>query len=180
MSLNSVKLSGVVEEVNKEFYTLKVGRKSGKENLIRVWGNEEEVESGKRVSLIGELDCMVTGMWNTKMILGVKSTLMKYVSEENDTSRVFFSGQIMSKGTVKKTVKGESILILTLKINHHVFVPVVLWNHLAENVSQFCKAGDEVEIDGFLVSREYDTSLPDGSKYKGFTTEVSCFGLKRI
>lgn len=91
---------------------------------------------------------------------------------------IYLIGRLTNDPEMTKEENGKEIAIITLAVQRSYknedgiyetdFVPCVMWNAIADNVKEYCKAGDLVGIKGRLQSdpienedgtRSYDLKL---------------------
>ena len=79
-------------------------------------------------------------------------------------NRVVLVGRMTRDPELRRTANGVAVTNFTLALNRNFnsssgqqtdFIPCVVWNKAAENVSKFCSKGSLVGVDGRLQSRQY-------------------------
>lgn len=95
-------------------------------------------------------------------------------------NKVFLIGRLGGEPEPKQTKTGKSVLNVTLassefykdkdgnKQNRTEWHRVVLWERLAEIVSQYCHKGSQLFVEGSLQTREWE----DKNGNKRYTTEI--------
>ena len=69
--MNWIRISGAVSERHNSYVIIKSERKSGEENIIRVWDLPKEVSVGDNITVMGKLDTRRLGKTPlNKIILG--------------------------------------------------------------------------------------------------------------
>ena len=76
-------------------------------------------------------------------------------------NNVVLIGRLVRDPELRRTERGKAVVSFTLACNKQYnkeqtdFIPVVCWDKLAENVSQYVSKGNLVGVDGSLQSRSY-------------------------
>lgn len=92
-------------------------------------------------------------------------------------NHVVLIGRLTKDPEVRYTQSGTAVGTFTLAVDRRVqkdkpkeadFVPCVVWSKTAEVVSNYCKKGKQVAVEGRIQVRSYDAK--DGSKR--YVTEV--------
>jgi len=171
---NSMELSGTVIEKTCGHAVVKSCRSNGKENTIVVWNLPKDVYVGDSVVLYGKVKSDHIETSGSKLVVGMdvmkkRTTLFDTIGSSN----VKFSGTVYVKGTIRDTPLGKRILDMTIKVGENNFIPIIIWGRQAEIINDMCRVGDEVEVHGFLMSREYEKVYQNGESAMKVTTEVS-------
>lgn len=162
------------------------------EKAIDTEGHEKELEflqpqdlltEGKELLFIGHVQTMrnfATGQIDT--IILCDYILTGHAEPQNE---VKFIGTIERVPKTRKTPKGKTITDLFIRVpsefekSFYCIVPVIAWNDTAEAAANMA-AGDEVEIEGRLQSREYIKRYIDGTEETRTATEVSAATVRKI
>ena len=179
MDLNVVEIAGTVVERKSNYATLRGVRRSGKDNVIRLWDLPMKAKVGDHVMVTGRLQIRQIGFINVKFILGVEVSKVKVLTKEDTVSKVVISGKITCKGKKRTTSFGKRFIEISVNANGAYNVPVIVWNTLADLVEEEFKIGDDVKIAGLLLSREYDKAVM-GRVVKRLTTEVNAYSIKKV
>lgn len=77
-------------------------------------------------------------------------------------NQIILVGRLVSDPEIKETKSGKKVGTITLAVSRSYknsnriyetdFVPVALWNGIAENTAEYCKKGDMVGIKGKIES----------------------------
>lgn len=171
---NSMELNGTVVEKTLYHAVVKSCRSNGKENTIIVWNLPKCVCVGDSVALYGKIKSGHIETSGSKLVVGMdvvkkRTTLFELAG----SSDVKFSGTVYVKGQIRETPLGKRILDMTIKVDENTFIPIVIWGAQADIINDICLVGDEVEVHGFLMSREYEKVYKNGESATKVTTEVS-------
>lgn len=74
-------------------------------------------------------------------------------------------GRMTKDPELRRTSSGKAVTKFTLAIDRGFstkdgqtadFIPVVVWNKIAESIAQYCKKGSLVAVEGSIQNRKYD------------------------
>ena len=94
-------------------------------------------------------------------------------------NRVVMVGRMTRDPELRRTGSGAAVTSFTLALNRNYnsadgqqadYISCVVWNKVAENVTQYCSKGSLVGVEGRLRSRTYDNA--QGQRV--YVTEVVC------
>ena len=87
-------------------------------------------------------------------------------------NRVVLVGRLTRDLELRKTNSDKSVVSITIAVDNRgktqdgqrtaSFIPVTIWNELANTVAKFCHKGSLVAVDGRLLQRNFEKK--DGSK----------------
>ena len=197
MYRNEVMLSGYLVENFKFHHSIgtrifegkiEVERRSGTKDIIILQIPEKrlaetgDLQEGDGIDVLGEMRTYRKigddSQPHDKNYVYVEE--VKYSSYPYMENQVKLSGVIVRIGNLRRTPLGRKItdVIIAVESNNgyrYAYVPVVFWNEMAEEVSNY-RIGDEIKIKGRFQSRDYIKKT--GNKIELRTTyEVSAFKL---
>lgn len=86
-------------------------------------------------------------------------------------NKIILSGNIATDIEFKTTTSGAPVAKFNLAVPRTKdgtdFIPIIVWNQLAENVNEYCGKGSKILLEGRIQRREYEK---DGQK--NYSTEV--------
>jgi len=182
LDTNFISINGVLSEKIKDYHILSSNRRSGKKNVIRVWGLEDGIRIDKRVNIIGELISKPLWPGSEKRVLGVQAKAVFFVDDdkENKTiSSVRFTGKVISKSSLRVTPVTENLILDLVLDVEGIIVPVVVWNKLADIGDIQYQIGDILQVEGCLNSREYQKMTAERVTTQ-LTTEVNAHIIKKL
>lgn len=136
--------------------------------VLRKWEEEDKEYYKKR--LIEE---------RIKTISIIRQIIIKNIMNYN---KIILAGRIATDLTLKMTPSSIAVLKFNIAVNEYFkdkagnkqekvsFIPCIAWKSTAERISQFCKKGDLLMLDGKLTINEYEKK--DGSKSKSVEVMV--------
>ena len=78
------------------------------------------------------------------------------------SNQIVLIGRLVSDPEIKETKSGKKVSNITLAVNRSYknhngiyetdFIPVKLWNGIAQNIAEYCKKGDLVGVKGRVQS----------------------------
>lgn len=87
-------------------------------------------------------------------------------------NKIFLIGRLTKEPELKYTPSGAAVCSFTLAVNRHFtsqdgereadFIPIVVWNKVAENCAKYLSKGHQAAIEGRLQIRSFDGS--DGQR----------------
>ena len=93
-------------------------------------------------------------------------------------NNVVLVGRLVEDPEILVTEKGKKMSAITIAVHRNYknadgvyetdFIRCVMWNVIAENICEYCKAGDVVGVKGRIESRSYE----DEKNEKKYITEV--------
>ena len=93
-------------------------------------------------------------------------------------NKVILAGRLTKNPEIRYTQTGKAVASFTLAVNRRVskdkekqqadFIPIIVWNKLAEICSKYLTKGSQILVEGHLQIRDYVAQ--DGSKR--YVTEV--------
>ncbi len=93
-------------------------------------------------------------------------------------NRVVLVGRMTRDPELRRTPQGDAVTSFTLAVNRNFtsrdgqqqadFIPIIVWNKLAEVCSKYLTKGSQILVEGHLQTRDY--MAQDGSKR--YVTEV--------
>ena len=86
-------------------------------------------------------------------------------------NKVILSGNISNDIDLKQTSGGTPVARFNMAVNRAKegvdFIPIVVWNQLAENIKEYCSKGTHILVEGRIQISDYEK---DGQKR--YSTEV--------
>lgn len=152
-------------------FELSIKRDSGKEDLIRVMFDSTKFDKdtlyklviGAHIGLVGRV---VAYCDNHKARIRALATDFSDLSDLPEyVNDVYFEGYVARNPNLRETPLGKTILDLMVSTkygNHISYVPVIVWNTVAEKLKR-TRYNDFALVTGRFQSRDYEKAMNDGS-----------------
>lgn len=157
--------SGMIKEIGKSYITLIYEIDKNSDNKIQdsMWLS---LKSGEFVEITGQLVQDRIGRLGTSSVFVRSLRLLTELEESQGNAVVTITGEIYKKNPVVTQFpnKAEKLTFLLSQTNgdSSMRTYVTSWNNLAHKIQEFdLKPGDNVEVLGSIVSRNYHNRTTD-------------------
>lgn len=174
---NSITISGVVVNVNKQFVTISSKMADNHVNIIDIWNLPKTLKKGDAITVLGKLALRRLMGPSDSYALGIKAYNFWFKAEKVNV--VAIMGEIVSRKKLVHISQTQESLSFRLKLSDGNIIPVVAYNEIASNIVKYYSPGDIVKIGGVLLSREYEKVVDEKIVTK-MTTEVLAEAIAKI
>lgn len=180
--MNKIELQGIIKNIelshkigDVEYYkaNLLVTKENGKEDLLNLKFKRFSCNynEGDKISLIGNIRTYSQRIEDKNKVEVYVFTYFDKPEDEHVINKAEIEGTICKSNGLRQTRYGKDVLdfILLSNINGLCsYIPCVAWGKDAKLISKM-NIGDQLHIEGQLVSREYKKMLDD----KNFEIKVA-------